>query len=253
MVYEDGSIRTLRLGKEFEAGKQSRVDLREPYNLILEYTRLIFAGLLVNDHPDTILIIGLGGGVIPGAFNKYFPESHIDVVDIDPEVLAVAEKYFLFKPGNNINAHISDGREFIGDMIEKGLYSKYDMIILDAFDSQAIPGHMITVEFLAMVDKVLKSGGVVVANVLSDNSLFHPILKTYRKVFGRCHVLLGGQAKNAILVAPEKDAPDIEKETITDRLDSLREKHHFNFSIASVARQMRWNFKTERFSKPLKD
>jgi hypothetical protein len=35
VVYEDGFIRTIKLGKSLEAGKQSRIDLRYPNNIIL--------------------------------------------------------------------------------------------------------------------------------------------------------------------------------------------------------------------------
>jgi len=253
MVYEDGFIRTLRLGKEFEAGKQSRIDLRDPDNLILEYTRLIFAGLLINDKLDRVLIIGLGGGAIPRALNKYYPNAKIDVVDIDPEVLNVAEKYFLFKTGKNIRAHISDGRLFLQDKINSDPPVKYDMIVLDAFDSKTIPGHLLTREFLGQVAQNLDPKGVVVANVLSDNILFHSIIKTYRKVFGSCYVFMGGQVKNAVLVTPGRDALGLEQKEIIEKADFLKKKYNFNFSMASVARQFRYDYRPKRLSKVLSD
>ena len=48
--------------------------------------------------------------------------------------------------------------------------------------------------------QILTPDGVVAANVLIDNRLFHSILRTYRKVFKRCYVFLGGRARNAVLV-----------------------------------------------------
>ncbi len=59
MVYEEGSIRTLRLGDGHDDGKQSRIDLNDPDYLLLEYTRLVFAALFINDMPLKVLIIGL--------------------------------------------------------------------------------------------------------------------------------------------------------------------------------------------------
>ena len=67
MVFEDGNIRTLRLGNGPNDGKQSRIDLRDPDFLLLEYTRLVFAALLINSTPFKVLIIGLGGGALPRA------------------------------------------------------------------------------------------------------------------------------------------------------------------------------------------
>ncbi|MFC1495161.1 spermidine synthase [Thermodesulfobacteriota bacterium] len=253
MVYEDGFIRTLRLGKDYEAGKQSRVDIRFPHNLILEYTKLVFSGLLINDRPDSILIIGLGGGAIPRAFNRYFPETKIDVVDIDPDVLDVAEKYFLFKAGKNINTHISDGRIFVEDIINRNLPVKYDMIILDAFDSSSIPGHLLSKEFLELIAQIMNPEGVIAANVLSDNSLFHSIIKTYRKVFGRCYVFIGEQAKNAVLVTPGKDAPDLVHKEVMEKAYYLNKNHDFNFSMASIVQKLKWGYMPKKLSKVLKD
>ncbi len=253
MVYEDGFIRTLRLGKGFEAGKQSRVNIRYPDKLILEYTQLIFSGLLINDRPDNILIIGLGGGVIPRALNSYFPEAKIDVVDIDSEVLNAAEKYFLFKPGKNISIHISDGRLFVERKISSNTPAKYDMIILDAFDSSSIPGHLLTKEFLELIDHILDTKGVIVANVLSDNSLFHSIIRTYRKVFGRCYVFMGEKARNAILLTPGKDAPDLARKEIMEKAFHLNKKNHFNFSMTKVVSQLMWDYSFGKLSKVLRD
>lgn len=253
MVYEDGDIRTLRLGKSFEAGKQSGLDIRYPNNLVLEYTRLVFSGLLINDSPQNILIIGLGGGVIPRALNRYFPKAKIDVVDIDSEVLNVAEKYFLFKTGKNISIHISDGRLFVENKIRSNLPVKYDMIILDAFDSSSIPGHLLTKEFLELIDHILDPDGVIVANVLSDNNQFHSIIKTYRKVFGRCYVFIGEQAKNAILIIPGKEVPDLMQKEVMEKAYYLNKNYQFNFSMLSVVRKLRWGYVPKKSSKVLKD
>lgn len=253
MVYEDGHTRTLRLGKSYEAGKQSRVDISCPHDLILEYTRLVFSGLLINDRPEAILIIGLGGGVIPRAFNRYFPEAKIDVVDIDPDVLDVAEKYFLFKTGENISTHISDGRVFVEDIINKNLPAKYDIIILDAFDSTSIPGHLLTKEFLELIARIMTPEGVIAANVLSDNSLFNSIIKTYRKVFGRCYVFIGDQAKNAVLVAPAKGVPDLVQKEVMEKAYYLNKNYDFNFSMASIVSKLKWGYVPKRLSRVLKD
>jgi spermidine synthase len=239
MVYEEGSIRTLRLGDGHDDGKQSRIDLNDPDYLLLEYTRLVFAALFINERPLKVLIIGLGGGALPRAINRYIPDAEIDVVDIDPDVLEVAERYFMFKPGEMVKVHIGDGRLFIQEMAKNNSGKRYDMVILDAFNSNSIPRHLITKEFLKEVIQVLDPKGVVAANVLFDNRLFHFMLKTYRKVFKRCYLFMGGIAQNAVFISPGPDAPDINKKDIEERAQALQELYHFSFSMVSVARQFR--------------
>ena len=238
-VYDDGFKRTLRLGKGSNAGKQSRIDLRDPDDLLLEYTRLIFAALLINDSPSRVLIIGLGGGVLPRTINRYIPDAEIDVVDIDPDVVKVAEKFFFFEPGEKIKVHISDGRAFIQETARNNPDKKYDMVILDAFNSNSIPRHLITKEFLKELILILNPEGVVSANVLIDNKLFHSIFKTYRKVFERCYLFMGGQAQNAVFISPGSKAPDIDRKQAEIKAESLQKSYHFNFSLISVVRQLR--------------
>lgn len=253
MVYEDGFIRTLRLGNGPEAGKQSRIDLRDPDYLLLEYTRLMFAALLINDRPARVLIIGLGGGALPRAINRYIPDAEIDVVDIDSDVVKVAEKFFFFEPGDKINVHISDGRAFIQKTFRDNPGKKYDMVILDAFNSSSTPKHLITKEFLKELMLVLHPKGVVSANVLIDNKLFHSILKTHRKVFKRCYLFMGNQAQNAVFISPGSDAPGIDSKQLEVNVDSLQKLYHFNFSLLSVVRQLRTGYSPNISAKVLTD
>ncbi len=252
-VYENGFIRTLRLDNNPDAGKQSRVDLSDPDILLLEYTKLIFAALLINDKPLRILIIGLGGGVIPRAITRYIPDAEIDVVDIDPDIVEVAEKFFFFAPGENIKVHISDGRAFIREAGQNNPVNRYDMIILDAFNSSSIPGHLTTKEFLRELMLILNPDGLIAANVLIDNRLFHSMLKTYKKVFKRCYLFMGGRAQNAVFVSPGPEAPDLDSKQAEIRAEALQKLYHFNFSMVSVARQFRPRYTPKMSAKVLTD
>ncbi len=253
MVYEEGSIRTLRLGDGHDDGKQSRIDLNDPDYLLLEYTRLVFSALFINDRPLKVLIIGLGGGALPRAISHYIPDAEIDVVDIDPDVVEVAERFFMFTPSELTKVYIGDGRTFIQEMAKDSSRKRYDMVILDAFNSSSIPRHLITKEFIKEVIQVLDPKGVVATNVLVDNRLFHSMLKTYRKVFKRCYLFMGGIAQNAAFISPGPDAPDINKKDIEERAQALQELYHFTFSMLSVARQFRHRYTPKISAKVITD
>ena len=253
MVYEESSIRTLRLGKGPRAGKQSQIDIRDLGRHMLEYTKLVFAGLLINQNPMKALIIGLGGGVIPRDIHDHFPDSEIHVVDIDPDVLEAAERFFFFKTDKRLHAHISDGRLFILQELDRRPRQVYDMIILDAFHSEYIPFHLTTREFLEQVEALLHPKGVVVANVLRDHHLFHSQLKTFRAVFGRSYVFVGKRVNNTILISPGPEAPDLDFRVALERADILHKRHRFGFDMNDVARQFRPRFRTKWGAKILTD
>jgi len=138
--------------------------------------------LYLQPEPDKILIIGLGGGTLPSTLSRIFPKAKIDTIEIDPAVVRVAQKYFNFRTTSTNNVSEEDGRVFVKRAITKGM--KYDLIMLDAFDHDYIPEHLLTQEFLKEVKKVMTPGGVLTANTWSSSRLYDHESATYESVFG---------------------------------------------------------------------
>ena len=65
------------------------------------------------------------------------------------------------------------------------------MIILDSFDTNSIPRHLATLEFLRGVRNALAPVGIVVANVWGQaiNPLYADMLLTYRAAFEDVYIL----------------------------------------------------------------
>ena len=61
---------------------------------------------------------------------------------------------------------------------------RYDLIMLDAFDHEYIPEHLLTQEFLQEVKSLLAPGGVLAANTFSSSRLYDHESTTYAAVFG---------------------------------------------------------------------
>ena len=143
---------------------------------------MMMAGLYLNPNPKKILIIGEGGGTIPTALQQMLPDTQIDLVELDGAVDRIAKRYFNFKPGPKMKVTIADGRVFVKRAIPQK--PNYDMIMLDAFDADYIPAHLLTREFLEEVKSILAPNGVIVANTFSNSALYDYESVTYRAVFG---------------------------------------------------------------------
>jgi spermidine synthase len=154
----------------------------DPDQLIFSYTKMMMAALYLNPSPKRVLIIGLGGGTLPGAIRKVVPAAQIDVVEIDPAVSRVAYKYFGFTPGPLTHVHEQDGRVFVKQRLREK--ATYDLVMLDAFTDQYIPEHLLTQQFLQEVKGILAPDGVIAANTFSDSGLYHHESATYASVFG---------------------------------------------------------------------
>jgi len=252
-VYKQGSVVTLQFGKRSNIAVQSRVNLDDMREHMIEYTKMTFCGLLYAPEPKKVLVLGLGGGVIPRDMHHYLPELEIDVVDIDPEILPVARRFFGFREDDKLKVHIDDGRMFVKKQLKLEPVPKYDIIILDAFNGDYIPFHLMTKEFLEELKGVLTEDGVVVANVFSSNRLYDAELKTFLAVFGRCQVFLGVYSDNAMLVAPGTAGRMLTVRAAVDQAKKLQTRHNFAFDMPTVAKMLRPGARPDRRAKVLTD
>ncbi len=185
------------LGFDASGALQSVVWPGKPLDLVLPYTQVSMAGLAYVPEPKRILIIGLGGGAMPMFLRKVVPRAHIDVVDIDPDVVKVAKDYFGFKEDARLRAHVGDGRAFV-----EAKRPAYDLIFLDAYGPDSIPEHLATAEFLTSVRAKLTPRGAVVGNVWAfpPNSRYDAMVHTWQVSFKQLSEFIVPQSSNRILV-----------------------------------------------------
>jgi spermidine synthase len=220
VVYEDDGIRCMKFGRQ-ATGRQSCVALADRNRLVFDYTRMMMAALYLNPAPRRVLIIGLGGGTLPSALQKILPDATIDTVEIDPAVVRVATKYFGFMPGRQTTVFEADGRVFVKRMQRQRV--RYDLVLLDAFDHEYIPEHLLTREFLLEVRGLLAVGGVLAANTFAGSRLYHFESATYFSAFGDFYRLK--QGNRVILVRlgglPGRDELARNAGVVEDRLAPL--------------------------------
>lgn len=225
---DDQGLRTLW----FDSGgvRQSVVKVGEPDHIELAYARVMPVGLAFVDRPHRLLIVGLGGGTIPGFLHKHYPQTAIDVVDIDPDVLHVAKKFFAFREDRTMRAYVDDGRRFI----EK-CQDPYDIIFLDAFGSENIPYHLATREFLQAVRRALSPKGIAVGNIWSrsSNPLYDSMVRTYQDVFDELYIFDVRGAGNEILVALPRQHR-INRDDLVQRARTISKEKQFPFDMGEL-------------------
>ena len=187
-------------------GRESCKLISDPNKLIFDYTQMMMAGLYLNPRPAKMLIIGEGGGSMPMALQEMLPDTQIDVVEIDPAVDRIAKRFFEFKPGPKMRVFLEDGRVFVKRM--RAQNPRYDLIMLDAFDADYIPEHLLTREFLEEVKTILAPNGVIVANTFSNSALYDYESVTYRAVFGPFYNLKLG---NRIIIGRNGGIPPMDE------------------------------------------
>ena len=124
------------------------------------------------------LILGFGGGIIPKKLSaKGF---NIDVVEIDPITLEIAEKFFKYKKINT-NLFFEDARTYV-----RNCKKRYHLIIIDLFFADGIPEHLTTIEFYKDLKNCLYDDGILISNSITDfsnNLTLNSVLSTFNAVF----------------------------------------------------------------------
>ena len=79
LITQQGDQRCMKFSLRELTRRQTCIDLDDPQRMVFTYTRMMFAGLLVQPTPAEILVVGLGGGTLPTALAELFPESTLDI------------------------------------------------------------------------------------------------------------------------------------------------------------------------------
>jgi len=240
-VTQDGDERCMLFRYPRPFGRESCKLLTQPQKFIFDYTQMMLSGLYLNASPKRVLVIGEGGGTIPTALQEMLPDAQIDLVELDKSVDTVARQYFDFKPGSKMRVFIEDGRVFVKRMVPQK--PNYDMVLLDAFDADYIPEHMLTREFLQEVKSIMTPNGVIVANTFSDSALYDYESTTYTAVFGKFFNL---RLANRIIlgraggITPD-DLANAKKNAAIVEAEFVKRGSGSNFLLPLLNPNMDWN------------
>jgi len=136
-----------------------------------------------------LLVLGLGGGGSVASTRRTAPDIDIDAVEIDPEVVEAATRFFGMSPQDGkLRIHVADARPWLA---QNG--GNYDLVHVDLYQGGPyIPFYLITVEFFEAVRAHMSPDGLLMMN-LFDVSRSHELLAstvaTLKRVFPTVVVL----------------------------------------------------------------
>ena len=139
---------------------------------------------LLKPSAQDFLVLGGAGYSIPRAILSESSSARVDVVEIEPGLLALAKRYFFLSDDSRLTNHVEDARRFLAQNDRK-----YDVIFGDAFSSlYSLPTHMTTQEFFRLTKKRLNDDGILIVNFISDlstdkDSFMLSEIRTFRSVY----------------------------------------------------------------------
>lgn len=225
IVDDEGSIRCLKFTLIRKNSRQTCIDRNNPQRLVFDYAKMTLSALLLKPDPERILIIGLGGGTLPNALRDILPGAVIDTVEIDEAVVRVAKQFFGFAEDKQNRVYVQDARVFGKRAALRG--EQYGLIILDAFDGEYIPEHLMTAEFLSEMRGLLSNDGVLVANTFASSKLYDYESATYAEAFGGFLNFRLPTSGNRVILVPQArldfDARrPLDRKTLRANADTLK-------------------------------
>lgn len=116
-------------------------------------------------------VVGLGCGVL-ATYGR--ARDQFDMIEINPAVVDIANEHFTFLGDSDaeIRTHLGDGRLVLERMQDR----RFDLLVLDAFSSDAIPAHLLTTEAIDLYRQRLAGEGVLAIHVSNNHLDLAPLV-----------------------------------------------------------------------------
>ncbi len=151
----------------FDTYEFGRILTLDGYLMLTEKDEFIYHEMIthipmaVNPRIKKVLVIGAGDGGTVRELVRYKNIEHIDMVEIDEEVVKISKQYLPFTASElddeRVNIHYADGLKFV-----RSSENEYDLIIVDSTDPFGPGESLFTKEFYGNCYKALTENGILI-------------------------------------------------------------------------------------------
>lgn len=147
-------------------------------------------------------IIGLGAGTL-AAYGR--PTDRYRFYELNPAVVRVADQYFSFVKDSEaeISIVVGDARMSMEEELRQSGSRAYDVLVIDAFTSDAIPVHLLTEEALEVYWSHLNSTGVLAFHISNNYFDLSPVIANISKNYGKQAFIVRSPAESGTGIAAE--------------------------------------------------
>jgi spermidine synthase len=176
---------------------QSRMQVRRPDALDLEYTRTMMGFLLFHPAPRQLTMIGLGGGSLAKFCHRHLPHTQIRAVEINPHVIALRDTFRVPPDGPRFTVVRGDGATVVREAAVP-----CDVLLVDGYDNGGLPSRLGMARFYDDCRDALEPGGVLVVNLHAGHHRFDILVDRMRRSFdGKVLLVDAADRSNTIVFA----------------------------------------------------
>jgi len=176
--------------------------------------------LLFNPHPEKIAMVGLGGGSLAKYCYARLPRASITVTEINPEVLAMRDVFYIPPDDERFEVRCEDGATFV-----RSASTAMDVLLVDGFDINGQSEQLCTQSFYDDCHQSLAPDGIVVINLAVEDPNWERSVARIRRSFADAVVVESEDLTNRVVFASKLDALRVPFEHLCARLSELEEEH----------------------------
>ncbi|MDR2050832.1 MAG: fused MFS/spermidine synthase [Deltaproteobacteria bacterium] len=247
---------------------QAAMDVNNPASLFLEYTKHYALAWQLRPQAKKLLMIGGAAYSVPKYLLRTRKEIQLDVVEIDPEMTALARSRFELREDPRLRVFHEDARTFL-NRYAASRAADYDIIMGDAFSSAYnIPFQLSTVECAQRIHASLAADGIYIGNILSavtgeKSYLLRSFRASFEEVFPSVHVFplrpeKADSVQNVMLLALKNGytlprPQELEQAGMNRALLEFPQQAAEEFAVAHKMLRNEWRIILEEDLPPLRD
>lgn len=163
---------TMRFLATDPLARQTAMSLVDTEALLLPYSRYAMLAPLLNTHLRDALVLGGGAYAMPRYYfskrSGVAPDFHLDVVELDPMMTVLTERFFEMPKTDSMRVFHADARTFL-----RNSKHRYEFIFSDIHAANcSIPFHLATLENFESLSEHLTDTGFLIFNLVSPLSAY---------------------------------------------------------------------------------
>ncbi len=199
-ISEKFGVRSLHIGSDTV---QSAMRIAAPNDLELSYTRSMMGFLLFFEKPQSVLMIGLGGGSVAKFIYHRMPWASVRVIELNERVLTVARRYFAAPEDSaRFEVILGDGAEFVARP-----RVCTDLLVVDGYDGESLVECLASLSFYRNCHDRINKGGMLVVNLWGGDRQFHDTLKRIETAFPEGTLCLPAEKPGNVIVFGFRSTP----------------------------------------------
>ena len=199
---------------------QSEMRCAAPDELLIPYTRTMMGFLLFKPQPESIVMIGLGGGSLPKYCHAKLPHASVVVTEINPDVIAFRNLFCVPPDGERFRVLCEDGAGFV-----RHASNSIDVLLVDGFDLGGQSAQLCTQAFYDDCYVSLAPEGVIVINLAAEDPNLERSVARIRRSFPDAVVVDSEDYTNRVVFASKGNRFDLPFEQLCARLVALELRH----------------------------